>query len=90
MCYETLRHIDGQTVGRLVREELPNAIRDGLITAGLVAVVLALAGVSLPLVAAGAAAGLVVTVPVHLAVLVAGVCVLRWRRRRQPAVPQAS
>jgi predicted phage tail protein len=90
MCFETFRDFDGKTLGDLLREELPSAIRDGIITSVVVALVLELAGVSPALVAAAAVAGFTLTIPVHLSVMVAGVLVLRWRHDRQMRVPQPS
>jgi hypothetical protein len=90
MCFEAFRDFDGKTLGDLLREELPSAIRDGLITSVVVVLVLGLAGVSVPLVAAGAGAAFALTIPVHLSVMVAGVLALRWRHERQMRVPKPS
>jgi hypothetical protein len=90
MCFETFRDFDGKTLGDLLRDELPSAIRDGLITSVVVVLVLGLAGVSVPLVATGAGAAFALTIPVHLSVMVAGVLALRWRHARQVRVPHPS
>jgi hypothetical protein len=90
MCFETFRDFDGKTLRDLLREELPSAIRDGLITSVVVVLVLGVAGVSVPLVAAGTGAAFALTVPVHLLVMVAGVLALRWRHEGQLRVPRPS
>ncbi|MFC7134499.1 MULTISPECIES: hypothetical protein [Salinibaculum] len=84
MCFGAL--IDGDATEKplreLLRDETGSALKNAGVTTVTVGLVLALAGgVALPLVAAAAAVAFLAGVLLHLAVLVVGAAVVRWRAR---------
>ena len=84
MCFGAL--IDGDATEKplreLLRDETGSALKNAGVTTVTVGMVLALAGgVALPLVAAAAAVAFLAGVLLHLAVLVVGVALVRWRVR---------
>ena len=93
MCYESLVDEDEaveKPMGDLVREEMGSAVTDAGIATTAVVAMLLVAGTPLWLVGATALVTPVLTVVLHQAVLVAGVCAVRWRATSEPPATDAA
>jgi membrane protein implicated in regulation of membrane protease activity len=93
MCFETLHNGDATElpVRELFRAEAGSAVKTTGIAAVAAGLFLLVSGVATPIVAAAALTAVAVGFLVHMAVLAAGVAVVRWRatgaKRRRPDRP---
>jgi Flp pilus assembly protein TadB len=83
MCFDALHNGDAteRPLGDLLRSEAGSAARTTGIATAITSLFLLVSGVGLPVVAAAALVAVAVGFALHLTVLVAGVCLVRWRAR---------